>query len=133
MWGDGLGDERDVEFFAGASWNFLDHLVVTVADEAFHKVISKVAPQEKLVPVLLVHVPGTCNFRIAVAQFYGVIGLAFEHEPLGALQVEHRKDAPPDAKGKGGFVEGKVLGGEREGEAVFSDGFNIHGREGASL
>ena len=65
---------------------------------------------------------------MAVAQFYGVVGLALEHEPLRALQVEHRKDAPPDAKGKGGFVEGEVFGGEREGEAIFSDGFNIHGR-----
>ena len=122
-----------MEFFAGAAWNFLDHLVITVADEAFHKVIGKVALQEKLVPVLLIHVPGTCNFRMAVAQFYGVVWLALEHEPFGAFKVEHREDAPPDAKSKGGFVEGEVLGGEREGEAVFSDGFNIHGREGASL
>ena len=122
-----------MEFFAGAAGDFLDHLVITMADEAFHKVIGKVALQEKLVPVLLVHVPSTCDFRMAVAQFYGVIGLALEHEPLRALQVEHRKDASPDAKGKGGFVEGEVLGGEREGEAIFSDGFNIHGREGASL
>ena len=119
-------DEGDVEFFAGVAWDFLDHLVVTVADEAFHKVIGKVALQEKLVPVLLVHVPGTCYFGVPVAQFYGVVGLALEYEPFGAFKVEHREDASPDAKGKSGFVEGEILGGEREGEAVFSDGFNIH-------
>ena len=122
-----------MEFFAGAAWHFLDHLVITVADEVFNKFLAECSVEVELVPVLLVHVPGTCDFRMAVAQFYGVIGLAFEHEPLRALQVKHRKDAPPDAKGKSGFVKGEVLGGEREGEAVFSDGFNIHGREGASL
>ena len=122
-----------MEFFAGAAWHFLYHLVITVADEALDEFVGEYAVKVELVPVLLVHVPGTCDFRMAVAQFYGVIGLALEYEPLRALQVEHRKDAPTDAKGKGGFVEGEVLGGEREGEAVFSDGFNIHGREGASL
>jgi hypothetical protein len=52
--------------------------------------------------------------------------LALEHEPLRALQVKHRKDAPPDAKGKGGFVEGEVLGGKGQSEAICSDCFNIH-------
>ena len=122
-----------MEFFAGAAWQFLYHLVITVTDEALNKFLAECSVEVELVPMLLVHVPGTCNFRIAVAQFYGVVGLALEYEPLRALQVEHRKDAPPDAKGKGGFIEGEVLGSEREGEAIFSDGFNIHGREGASL
>jgi hypothetical protein len=84
----------------------------TGADEALDEFVGECAVKVELVPVLLIHVPGTCDFRMAVAQFYGVIGLALEHEPLRALQVEHRKDAPPDAKGKGGFVEGEVLGGK---------------------
>ena len=115
-----------MEFFAGAAWDFLNHLVVTVADEALDEFVGECAVKVELVPVLLIHVPGTCNFRMAVAQFYGVIGLALEHEPLRALQVEHREDASPDAKGKGGFVEGEVFGGEREGEAIFSDRFDVH-------
>ena len=116
-----------MEFFAGAAWHFLDHLVITMADEALNKFLAECSVEVELVPVLLIHVPSTCNFRMAVAQFYGVIGLAFEYEPLRALQVEHREDAPPDAKCKGGFVEGEVLGGKGEGEAVCSYAFDVHG------
>ena len=115
-----------MEFFAGAAGDFLYHLVITVADEALDEFVGECAVKVELVPVLLIHVPGTCYFGVSVAQFYGVVGLAFEHEPLRALQVEHRKDASPDAKGKGGFIEGEVLGGEREGEAIFSDRFDVH-------
>lgn len=121
-----LGDEGDVEFFACAARNFLHHFIIAVADEAFHEVVGERAVEVELVPVLFVHVPCASDFGILVAQFYGVVGLALEYEPFGVLQVNHRKDAPSDAKGKGGFVEGEVLGGEREGEAICSDGFNIH-------
>ena len=56
-----------MEFFAGAPWHFLDHLVVTVADEALDEFVGECAVKVELVLVLLIHVPGTCNFRMAVA------------------------------------------------------------------
>ena len=71
------------------------------------------AVEVELVPVFLVHVPGTCEFGVGIAKREGVIGFTFEHKPFGAVEVKHRKDASPDAKGKGGFVEGEVLGDER--------------------
>ena len=120
------GDERDVEFFACAARNFLYDFVVAVADEALYEVIGECAVEVELVPVLFVHVQGACDFGMAVAQFYGVVGLALEYEPFGALKVEHCKDAPSDAKGKGGFVEGEVFGGQGEGEAVCSYAFDVH-------
>lgn len=119
-------DERDVELFACAARDFLYDFVVAVADEAFYEVIGEVAVEVELVPVFFVHVPGACDFGMAVAQFYGVVGLALEYEPFGVLKVEHRKDAPSDAKGKGGLVEGEVLGGEGQGEAIFAYGFDVH-------
>lgn len=129
-WGErdcALGDEGDVEFFACAARNFLHHFIIAVADEAFHEVVGECAVKVELVPVLFVHVPCAGDFGMSVAQFYGVVGLALEYEPFGVLQVNHRKDAPSDAKSKGGFVEGEVLGGKGEGEAVCSYAFDVYG------
>ena len=107
-----LGDERDVKFFPRATRNLLDYFIITVADEALNEFVGERAVKVELVPVFLVHVPGTCDFGVGIAEREGVIGVALEHKPFRALQVNHRKDAPPDAKGKGGFVKGEVLSGE---------------------
>ena len=107
-----LGNGSDVKCFSRAARYLLDHFVITMADEFLDERVGEGAVKVELVPVLFVHVPGACDVRVSVAQFNGVIRMALEHKPLGALQVEHRKDAPSDAKGKGGFVKGEVLSGE---------------------
>ena len=121
-WGVGrLGYEVDVLFFLYAARKFLDHLIITMTDEALNEFVGQCAVEVELVPMLLVHVPGSRDFGMGIAKREGVIGLALKDEPLRTFQIEHRKNLSSDAKGEGGFVEGEILGHEWERKALFSD------------
>ena len=69
-----LGDERDVKFFPRATRNLLDYFIITVTDEALNEFVGERAVKVELVPVFLVHVPGTCDFGVGIAEREGVIG-----------------------------------------------------------
>ena len=59
---------------------------VAVANERFYKFRRKFAAESVLVPVPFVPVPGRFYFGVAVTQFYGVVGVAFQHEIVGAVK-----------------------------------------------
>jgi hypothetical protein len=84
-----------------------------MTDEALDEFVGERTVKIELVPVLLVHVPGPCDFRVGIAEREGIIGFALEHKPFGAVKVKHCEDASSDAKGKSGFVKGEIFGGER--------------------
>ena len=84
-----------------------------MADEALNEFVGECAIKIDLVPVLFVHVPGTRNFRMGIAKRERIIGITFQYKPLCILKVDHCKDLASNAKNKGAFVEGEILGSKR--------------------
>ena len=63
----------------------------------------------QLIPITLVHVPCRFNLRIPVAQFNGIIRIAFYTKPLGVFKVTYRKNPVLDPECKCSFVEWEIL------------------------
>ena len=122
-------NEGDVSFILKAAREFSDHLIVTMADEALNEFIGEGAVEVELVPMLLVHVPGTCNFEMSIAKREGVIGLTFQDKPLRILKVKHGEYLTSNAKYQSCIVKGEILGDVWEREAIFSDRFDVHNDE----
>ena len=64
----------------------------------------------QLVPIPLVHVPCRCNLRVAVAQHQCSVGIAFNTEPCGILQIHYCKYLVFHPEGKRCFVKREILG-----------------------
>lgn len=111
---------------AGFEGCFFDDFRVAVGDEGADEGVGEVAEEVELVPVFFVHVPCGFDFVVAVAQVEGVVGVAFDDEPFGVVEVEHGEYFAENSKDEDGVAEGEVFGGKGEREAVVSEGFNVH-------
>ena len=93
---------------------FLHHLAVAVSDERQNEVVFKPSVQSHLVPVFLVPVPCTINLIVRVAQVKGVVGVAFQSNKVGTLQIDASEYFAEDTEHKGCLVEREVFSHERK-------------------
>lgn len=105
---------------------FLHHLAIAVAEQALYQFIFQKPREVHLVPILLVPMPSGLYLGMVLTEFEGIVGMAFHRYPVWAFLVETSEYLAQDPKHQRGFVEGKILGHERQGEAILSNGFYVH-------
>lgn len=109
--GDGGEGRVEGEEFLG---EFFDDLGVAVADEGLDQGCRQGAAEGELVPVAFVPVVGGLDFVVAVAEFDGVVGIAFEGEVVGAVERHAGEDFVTDSEQQYSVAESYIFGGMGE-------------------
>ena len=81
--------QQDRVFTLHLSAELAHHFGITVSDERLDEFVGQFAVDVKLVPVSLVHVPGTLYLAMPLTQFDPKVGIAQEHKPLSVHQIYH--------------------------------------------
>lgn len=101
-------------------------LAVAVAYERTDGFVGERAAEVNLIPVTFVPVPGWLYFAMVFAQVFGIVGVAFNCNRIGTLQIQAPEDFIADAEKEVVRAKGHVLGDKRQGKGVFSDFLYVH-------